>query len=83
MRKYIIFFIVAILALVWLFPVASTLLTTIKTPEQFRSIFFWESPPLTEILRNLIDNIIEAQNKTKILYNIETVCFTLFLPAPY
>ena len=66
----VILFIVTVFALVWFFPFASTLITMIKNPDQFNSIFFWKLPSLIEIPRNLMGNIIEAQEKAKIFSNI-------------
>lgn len=58
------------LALIWILPLASTVLTAVKSPDQFNSGFYWELPSLRDIAGNIVVNMSIAQKKMDIWNNI-------------
>ncbi len=64
--KSIIYIILTIFALVWVFPLATTFLTIIKSPDNFAELSFWQFPELKEIPKNLSFNFGYALEKAKI-----------------
>jgi len=68
--KSIIYIILTILALVWVFPLVTTFLTIIKSPDSFSELTFWQLPELKSIPQNLGFNFGYALEKAKIAMNL-------------
>jgi multiple sugar transport system permease protein len=64
--KSIIYIILTIFALVWVFPLVTTFLTVIKSPDNFAELSFWQLPELKSIPKNLSFNFGYALEKAKI-----------------
>lgn len=62
--------VLGILLAIWIFPLATSLLTIAKTPEWFGASFFWDVPPLTEAVAGITANVRDAFARSDIAPNI-------------
>ena len=65
-KRFAVYCIVSILALVWLFPFAAFVVSLVKSPDEFDVLEFWALPSLKHIPRNLIENIAYAWSRANI-----------------
>jgi len=66
-HKTVIYLILFLFALVWVFPIAVVIVTTIKSPQEFRSeLGFWDLPHIKSVLPNTAANFVYAWAKTEI-----------------
>ncbi len=68
--KSIIYIVLTIFALVWVFPLVTTFLTIIKSPDSFSELTFWQLPKLNSIPQNLRFNFGYALEKAKIAIDL-------------
>ncbi len=61
-----IYFVLIVLSVIWLFPLVSMLTMTVKSPDEFNTLRFWELPELKRIPANLAFNFGHAWGKSKL-----------------
>ncbi|MFB6290376.1 MAG: carbohydrate ABC transporter permease [Candidatus Bipolaricaulia bacterium] len=65
-QKICIYTVLGALTLVWLFPIASSVITSIKSPSQFDGLAFWSPPKLKTIPGNIFSNVGWAWGKANL-----------------
>lgn len=68
--KTLIYIVLIIFVFIWLFPIATSFLTVMKTPEQYSQLGFWQLPELKSIPNNLAYNFGYALQEAKIGRNL-------------
>ncbi|MBD3306770.1 ABC transporter permease subunit [candidate division KSB3 bacterium] len=78
MKKLLIYGILTVMAIVWVFPLLSMLVTVIKSNDEFRELAFWGLPALSHIPGNLVSNFGDAWLKSDLGQNFfNSVIFAL------
>ncbi len=68
--KVIIGLILAMLVIIWLFPLATVLVVVLKSSHQYDTMFFWAIPGLGEGLSNALNNIFSSLTRAKLGKNL-------------
>ena len=62
----VIYLILSIFAFVWIFPIASMLVTVAKSPDEFTEMSFWSLPNLGVVFDNLAENASSAWRESQL-----------------
>ncbi len=65
-HRIVIYLILSLFAIMWIFPLASMMVTIVKSPDEFRDMPFWSLPNLRQIAGNLTANVRFAWEKSRL-----------------